>query len=362
MNKEADPGLEALRRIAGLWRVDADRVIWGERGFDWWPGSFKVAVMAIPVTEDQEQEEGPAWRLSVRTAVLKEVPTGATETQIRIASFAAFSPTYGMIYPPAGLSQQHPTLADGTLWLQSTAYLRSDSVGWLPEFLARMAILQPIDAQRHAENLAAMLGGTPDVSAPQPGSATDHRDEMLTLADAFYVPIGKEANRWAGTAEFEECAERFGRNDNCFGVGDPTGVSLETPFGNNSALIRLWTKESHPHLGTGLLASIQMPVWRNEPEAVNECAWFNYFEAMSWTGFPQLGSWAPKQSGEHWGPAMAYLVPNALYAPGVATNVALWQIARARWIKQKFFADRQDRPMKDILLQRWQRPSPSVPG
>jgi len=146
-----DHGLEALRRIARLWQVDADRVIWSEQGFDWWPGSFKVSVAATPVAEEQEEEDGLAWRLTVRTAVLKHVRMSDPEIRARIALFAALTPTYAMVYPPAELEKEYGTAVDGLLWLQSTAYLRQDNIGWLPEFLARMAILQPIDAQRQAE-------------------------------------------------------------------------------------------------------------------------------------------------------------------------------------------------------------------
>jgi hypothetical protein len=356
-----DHGLEALRRIARLWQVDADRVIWSEQGFDWWPGSFKVSVAATPVAEEQEEEDGLAWRLTVRTAVLKHVRMSDPEIRARIALFAALTPTYAMVYPPAELEKEYGTAVDGLLWLQSTAYLRQDNIGWLPEFLARMAILQPIDAQRQAETLAQMLHATLDVSNPGSGASTDHRDEMLTIADAMYLPKGREANRWAGTTEFKECAERFGRNDQCFGTGDPNGLALETPFGDDSSLIRLMASQSHPYYGAALLATLLVPLARSVPELESECAWFNFFEATSWTGTPQFGSWAPKQRGDQWCPAMAFIVPNLLYAPGIATNSALWQLGRARWIKKKFHPDLQDRTMAEILKERWKRAGLPVP-
>jgi hypothetical protein len=184
---------------------------------------------------------------------------------------------------------------------------------------------------------------------------------MLTVADSIYGPSGKQPSRWADTGEFEQFADRFARNDGCFGTGDPTGLTLETPFGENSALIRLLTKEGHPYLGKGLIATLILPLERDEPALENECAWFNYFEAVSWTGFPQLGSWTPTQHGEQRYSGTGFFLPNALYGANLAANAALWHLGRVRWIKSQFFADLQDRTMAEILKVRWKRMGLDVP-
>lgn len=361
MDKEPDLGLDALQRIARLWQVDADRVIWSEQGFDWWPGSFKVSLSVDRVPEGYDEEPGPAWRIVVRTELLRAVPLDDPKIRARIAALAVMAPTYAMVYAPPELSEKYPELADGTLWLQSTVYLRPDMVDWLPEFLGRMAILQPIDAQRQAEPLAEMLGGTPNVSAPEPGGSTDHRDDMLSVADTYYAPKGKEANRWAATDELAEFVERIGRNDGCFATGDKSGLTLETPFGENSSLIRLITNAPHPVLGTGLLALLLNPLSRTKAELVDECAWFNFFESTNWTGFPQFGSWTPQQHGEEWYPGMGFTVPNAVYLPGIATNAALWHMGRVRWVKRRFFPEMQDLTMMEILKTRWKRMGIQMP-
>ena len=356
-----DLGDEALDRIVKVWQVDDDRVIWSDNGFGWWPGSYRVSVRVHPSPPEYEEEPEPAWRLVVRTSLAKDVDATNPEVRTRIALFAALSPTYAMVYEPPELGEKYPEAVDGTLWLQSSVYLRRDSSGYLPEFFARTAILQPIDAQRQGETIATMLHASPDESAPKPGGSTDHRDEMLTVADSLYVPLGKQASRWAGTGEFEQFAERFGRNDGCFGVGDPTGLTLETPFGENSTLIRLLTTEAHPQLGNGLVATLILPLERDESTLENECAWFNYFEATSWTGFPQLGSWTPKQHGEQRYSGIGFFLPNALYGANLAANAALWHLGRVRWIKNRFFSHLQDRRMADILKVRWKRMGLEVP-
>jgi hypothetical protein len=114
------------------------------------------------------------------------------------------------------------------------------------------------------------LNATPDISGPEPGGLTDHQDGVLSVADEIYLPKGKEASRWAETSEFEEFAERLGRNDGCFGMGDSSGLTLETPFGENASLIRLQTTERHPYLGSGLLASLLTPLSRSDAELEEE--------------------------------------------------------------------------------------------
>jgi hypothetical protein len=148
-----DLGDEALDRIVKVWQVDDDRVIWSDNGFDWWPGSYRVSVRVHPSPPEYEEEPEPAWRLVVRTSLAKDVDATNPEVRTRIALFAALSPTYAMVYAPPELGEKYPEAVDGTLWLQSSIYLRPDSSGWLPEFFARTAILQPSTRSAKARRL-----------------------------------------------------------------------------------------------------------------------------------------------------------------------------------------------------------------
>lgn len=353
MGSPSDLGTEALHRIAKVWQVDDDRVVWSESGFDWWPGSYKVSVQSDRSKSNDYDEPEPAWRLVVRTGLATDVDVGNLENRARIATFAALTPTYAMVYAPTGLAEKCPEAVNGTLWLQSTVYLRADMAGWLPEFFARMAILQPIDAQRQGDTITAVLHGKVDESTPIPAGHTDQRDEILAVAETVYAPFGREPSRWAGKDEFEQFVERYGRNDVCFGDGDSTGLTLETPFGDDSTLIRLITEGGHPWLGNGLVATLTLPGARDQTEVEHQCARFNYVEATSWTGIPQLGSWAPKQLGERQYTANGFFVPNALYGANVVANASFWQMGRARWIKNRFFAELPDSTIGEILETRW---------
>jgi hypothetical protein len=162
----------------------------------------------------------------------------------------------------------------------------------------------------------------------------------------LYAPKGKNPSWWRDTEEFVNFAEKYGRSDECFGIGDKSGLTLETPFGDRSALIRLRSEVEHPQLGSGLFVTVQIPF--TAEEISKEVAWLNFLEARSWTDFPQLGCWQI----HHNELAHVSFVPNAFYADGLATNFAFWSVARARWLRQTRWPKLEDKPMIEILKNR----------
>ena len=116
--------------------------------------------------------------------------------------------------------------------------------------------------------------------------------------------------------------------------------------------MRLVTSERHPQLGSGLLTTLQLPIGRETLAAARLVAELNYLEAASWTDFPQLGCWHLAQNRDREGPAFTLFMPNALYRPGLATNIALWFLARARWTRVQMFPNMEDATMLDVLTGR----------
>jgi hypothetical protein len=102
MKAEAQLGPEAVSRLAKLWQVDHDRVRWVDGGFDWWPGRFRVSIRS---DKRPNAEDGPAWRLIVQTALLKDIPPDDEQMQRKIFELAQIAPSYGWVYPPAELLQ-----------------------------------------------------------------------------------------------------------------------------------------------------------------------------------------------------------------------------------------------------------------
>lgn len=74
-----------------------------------------------------------------------------------LLAMGAFSPSYAWVFTPQEVIKEYGLQPDGEVYFQSTAYLRPDTASWLPEFFGRLAIMQPIDAQRTASNTAELL-------------------------------------------------------------------------------------------------------------------------------------------------------------------------------------------------------------
>jgi hypothetical protein len=55
---------------------------------------------------------------------------------------------------------------------------------------------------------------------------------------------------------------------------------------------------------------------------------------------------------EYFSPVFLCFIPNLAYAPGVAENVALYCLTRARWVRESFFPQLVDDTMEAILSRR----------
>jgi hypothetical protein len=169
-----------------------------------------------------------------------------------------------------------------------------------------------------------------------------------------FVPEGKKKSKWSGSDEFEQFAEKHAKNDVCFGFGDKEGMTLETPFGADSALIRFQTDQQHPQLGNGLLITTQIRTFQRFEDACVEAAGLNFFESRFWTDFPQLGCWHPQETSENkanW--AHTCFIPNALYMPRLVENFAYWAIGRVQWARRTRFPQLKDQTIAEILESRF---------
>jgi hypothetical protein len=354
-----DLAVQAIERIAYMWRLDDTKIVRITRsqaeGFDWWPGDFCVRVRA------QWSTVIDTVRLVIRTDVLKDVPiTDELFISLVAEMSSLWAPTYAWVYPPAPFWEKyHQSGVDDVrglsprLGFSSSAYISSENVDWLTDFLARATILQPVSAQSHSSTLQGIFkSGVSDVSRSdtrKDGSP----DEILNVANQVYVPRGKEPNRWIGTGEFQRFAEEWAQSDSCFGYGDATGLSAETPFGDDTALIRLWTDQKNPQLGNGLLATLQVPYSDDRISIAKTVAVLNLNESDGWTHFPLIGCWHPhKNRNDADGLAFSCFIPNSLYQPGLATQVAFWFLERARWVRKSLWPDMVDKTMMEIITSR----------
>lgn len=362
-----DPLIEnALEQILSVWQIDAkDLRGRGPKGFDWLPGSHLVSVRAVPVDlKDQTylmmQGMGGAnprengVQLSVTTRLIADFPFKSSRAVELVNVMAPWlTSTYSLVYPPQAFLEAF-NAPDGPcdLELFSSVYIDPNLLGWLPNFFAQMAIMQPIDAELRGYRLPEMLGG--GQPAFEDGHKREELDAILEVADQFLAPAGTQESRWSGSDEFALFAQNFGQSEGCFANGGPTGLTAEVPFGSGSALIQCWTDQAHPQLGNGLLVTMMLP--HNATDAPDGgVAGLNFIEARVWTEVANLGCWHSRDAGRGRGifPSHSTFVPNALYRPGLVQNFVLWEMGRARWVRQTFFPELRDRQMSEIYEERF---------
>jgi hypothetical protein len=347
---------EVLQRIAALWSINPDRIVWvqeSERdavGFDWWPGDYRVRVRAF---QGVERSKGAELKVSIVTDFLKDLDVSSGRFHDMAAALSAYSAsTYAWVYVPQRLWQKYGLAQRSALWFSCAASIGTENMDWMTMLLAQTGIYQPINAQVQAEKTAEFLGtGVPDASRPE-RLRDAGLDGVLHVIEEIVAPQGAEPSRWAGTAEFAQFVAEYGRSPVCYGTADESGMTLETPFGDRSAAVRFSAAGKHPQLGHGLRVTLLLPFVGTFEAVAEQAALMNCVEASSWTDFPQLGLWHCE--GESDQPHLAYSVfmPNAVYRPGLATNIAFWMVNRARWTREQLHPDAEDLPMPEILHRR----------
>lgn len=357
----------AIEQIMGVWQVDAkDLRGRGPKGFDWLPGSHLVSVRAVPfdlndptyltlnIMGATDPRQG-GIRLSVTTRLIADFPSKNPKAVELLNVLApTMSSTYSLVYPPRELlNQMNAPEGSFDLELFSSIYIDQNLAGWLPHFFAQMSIMHPIDAEFFGCRLPDIIGGGQPAFAL--GDKRDELDEILEVADQIFVPAGATQSRWAGSDEFDRFAQSFGKTEDCIANGDLSGLTAEVPFGRDTAIIQCWTDQAHPKLGNGLLVTMQLPFVDEEDQLTVAVEDLNFFEARAWTEVPQLGCWHTRKTATDRGKVAAHsmFVPNALYRPGLVQNFVLWEMARARWVRQTFFPELKDSYMTEIYKDRF---------
>ena len=308
--------LDAIKTIYDLWRVDADRVQWvGDTsastllregyGFDWWPGDFKIRVR---VNGPHPELDFPLYRLNVQTDFLCNVDVTAPSFEKNISDLNQKALTFAFCVHPKSLAQSlmqygSPSefgldLKSSRVWLASTAYIHEFTKDWMTRLFAGLAVLQPIEAQFRADLAMLLLGGKADRSGPPGGASPTSVDDILGV-DQIIAFHGQQQSKWIDTGEFEQIVERWGGRDSGFGFAGKGWLTIETPFGGHTAMLKLKTDQRHPRLGNGLVATLTLPdLCDTEGEMTDLSIEMNFLEVTHWlkVGVPLIGSW----SAEKW--------------------------------------------------------------
>jgi len=214
----------------------------------------------------------------------------------------------------------------GTVRSVASMCAHEDSMNWVARSFSVIAAIQVAQAKQQATMLAPLVAGELAVSAhPDPGPRPEP-DEMLDLLDIVKAD-GEGPSRWAGDEMVATLAPVQELPIVTLATGDETGVTIEVPYRQTTALIQLDTAEAHPGLGNGMVVRLSLPGAAGPgPEWA---AMRNRQELESLTRSHFVGSWVGSASFA----TFVSFYPNLLARTSMgAINVALSTINRAMWI------------------------------
>jgi hypothetical protein len=149
------------------------------------------------------------------------------------------------------------------------------------------------------------------------------------------LPEGEGASKWSTDELKATCAalEQVG----VVSSSGPSGLTAEFPWetgaasaltGDRTSLFRLQADMPHPALGSGLFFQLMLPVSGPIERMAETANRLNLFEFEAVDAPPFFGAWCvdfATKSLAHVG-----FMPNLLYIPGTAMNVAAWMMARSK--------------------------------
>jgi hypothetical protein len=177
---------------------------------------------------------------------------------------------------------------------------------------------------------------------------------MLNVAREFFIPAGREASRFAVDSDMQQVVD-FMRGTPFASLGaTPEGVCIEVPFdAAGSALVELRTTERHSWLGHGLVVATSLPLNASESDLDHTAALLQVRQLQTVDGGGQFGAWGVRDNSGRKYVTWSRFVPNALYRPGLALDIAMGEVNRAGWVDRMLFPHLPPRNAWDVLETRY---------
>ena len=336
-------GADSVRKVYEMLQVDDDWAAWDGDGFSWWAKDYRQRIWAEPGVEDNGET---IFKICAVTDFLKEVADddGLEE---KLSVLGKFASTYGQVWD----------VLDRTVKLWTSYYVHEQNADWAVPLFAQASIVQVVDAQIRTEIMAKLLGGRPETTPHPLHGVRPTPDDMLNVVERVYVPLGERASLWAQTEEFEEAARMISISG-AFANGGATGVTSEFPFGEDTAMVTIETRQPHPQLGNGLLVGLNLPIQLPAERANRLAVSLNALETVSFVRSHFVGSWCVTEVGGSFMPVYVAFYPNAFHRPGLVLNLLMGSGLRARWVREEILPDGIDSDIDEILaarLLRWKR-------
>lgn len=312
---ELDPGPAVVRYLYDNSRVDAQWSVLEERGFTWWADGLAQRVWAELAFDDDGIE---ICRVFAETELARGVGSATDAMKV--------------IDPLNGLSAGSALVIDpdaGTIRSVASVWIHEQTSEILARSFSVTAAIQIAQAQTQGPLLAPLVDGELAISEHPDSGPRPEPDEMLGLLD-LVTSDGASPSLWVG-AEMTTALEMVQSLPIVtLATGDETGMSIEVPFRQATALVEVDATEPHPSLGNGMLVRLSLPGGANPgPEWA---AMLNQLELDSLTRSQFIGSWVGSASF----PTHVSFYPNLLARTGMGVvNIALSMINRVGWLAQE---------------------------
>ena len=302
-----DVGVEALDVIHKFLLIDEQWTVRRPRGFTWWAHRFAHHLdVGRPVTADGVV----LTRVTSRIPVLRDVRMARDEVDAVLLEANYYCDSYCYVYDAE--SRRIDSV--------QSALVHEQTLDWRPRLLASQFVIQLIHAEEQAPRLARKVKAKLASSRHPEAGRRRKPDDMLGVIRDVILPSGLGTNRFANKFEFDTIVEEMHRgNAASFGASD-TGVAVEVPFSNGTALIMLDTLESHRLVGQGLWVIVQLPIWPTHEEGARLAAWLNRKEADGDLLTNCIGAWSVSKRGKAYALSHKAFIPNALHMAGLSID------------------------------------------
>lgn len=259
----ADVGPEALERLFDLMNIDEEWSVHRPRTFCWWGHRQCQEVSAGPAVRSEGIVICP---LQARTAMVRDVPL-SDRLELFVATLNAQAALNAIVLDRAARK----------VYLSSYFVLHRGTLDSGLSLFASAVATQAVEAVLLAELFTSMGFGTAD-ETPHPLSGwRPEPDEMLSVVEQLYGPIGRQPSRFPAS-EFERI-ERARKGPSVLTNASGASLTTEFPFTGTTpsilrferlragedpgepetALFQATAEAEHPRYGSGCLLLLRLP-------------------------------------------------------------------------------------------------------
>jgi hypothetical protein len=306
-----DAGLRTLNDVFVSFRLNDRWSVRSGRGFTWLPHERAQRIWATEATP---------WHGVQVSRLVAESPLfvgkdGDREELTSLSWLGANATTSGLV------------VEHGAVSLRCSVLVYEDNQEWASRVFQVAALVQAMEAQQVAADIAASLGYEPTVEVhPDSGRRTKPDPILSSLTDRA---VWAGQHRWT-KRDFTRAIGWL----NQYGiraVEGPSGLVAEFPFGASGVNLLRVNKERHPQLGWGVRMKLTLDGWPVRPLGTGLLpVELNAMEHDTWDSGHVIGSWAVDRDGAS--PYFTCFLPSALYQPEFLEEAITWTGERSMWV------------------------------